>query len=99
MNNSELFNFAPYMVEDERSVLHTVPQYERTSFVVIHAVCGVWGTLMKLFLFFHLKKEKISERPINVLIIIDQTVDFIGNLVITINTVVKVSLVLNIKST
>ena len=91
MNNSELFEFLPAMINDERSLVYTLQSPERIFLLVISFVCGIWGTFMKLFLFYSLTKEKITERPINILIIIDQTIDFLGNLVININTTVKVS--------
>jgi hypothetical protein len=40
------------------------------SFIVI--VSLIWGWLMKFFIYFSIAKEKLSERPINVLTIIDQ---------------------------
>ena len=92
MNNTELFDFMPSMTEDERSLAFTIKLPERIFFLVIYCVCGAWGTFMKLFLYYKLMNEKISERPINILVIIDQTIDFIGNLVININSIVKVSL-------
>ena len=90
MNSSELFDFLPSMTEDERSVIITAEVPERIFFVAFCFVCGAWGTFMKLFLYHNLTKIKISERPINILIIIDQTIDLIGNLVVIINTMVKV---------
>ena len=94
MNNSELFEFLPLMIEDERAIYYTGLMPERIIFTTLYVVCGIWGILMKLFLFYNLMQQKISERPINILIIFDQTVDLIGNVFININTTLSVSLIL-----
>ena len=80
------------MIEDERAIYYTGLMPERIIFTTLYIVCEIWGILMKLFLFYNLMQQKISERPINILIIFDQTVDFIGNVFININTTLSVSL-------
>ena len=94
MNNSELFEFLPSMVQDERSLTYTMPSPDRHYLEVIYATCGLWGGFMKLFLFYNILKEKISERPINILILIDQAVDFVGSTFLITNTIVKVIFIL-----
>ena len=91
MNNSELFEFLPFMVEDERD-FSDMPLVRRVFLLVFYFTCGIWGSVMKLFLFYNLKQEKISERPINILIFIDQFVEYIGNMLMITNTTVKVTL-------
>ena len=80
----------PSMVEDERAV-HNIPLNRRIALLVLYSISGIWGSAMKFFLFYYLKREKISERPINALIFIDQFVDYIGNIVVIINTIIKVT--------
>ena len=91
MNNSELFAFLPFMIEDERSPIFTAPMHVRIILRLIYFVFGFWGIFAKLFLMYNLTKEKFAERPINILIVIDQSVDFISNMVITFDTFSKVS--------
>ena len=91
MNHSELFDFLASMTEDERSLVHTASTLERILIRLILFVCGLWGSFTKLFLLYNLAKEKHSERPINILIIIDQSVDFMTNMMIIFNTIAKVS--------
>ena len=92
-NNSELFEFLPLMVEDERTIYFRGEMPERIFFTTLYMVCGVWGALMKIFLLYNLMQQKISERPINILIMFDQTIDFIGNVVINISTTINVSII------
>ena len=90
MNNSELFEFLPLMVDDERAYIYTISLILRILLSVVCTSSGLWVTAMKFFLFYNLMQEKISDRPINILIFIDQAVDYIVNIVIIINTSIKV---------
>ena len=90
MNNSELFDFLPFMIDDERAFIYTMPLSIRVSYLMTYIICGIWGSGMKFFLFFNLMQEKISERPINILIIIDQSIEYFGNIVVIVNTIIKV---------
>ena len=91
MNNTELFQNLPFMVDDERAVIYKLSFTPRVALLGIYVVCGIWGSVMKFFLFYNLMQEKFSERPINILIFIDHLVDYIGNIVIVINTSIKVA--------
>ena len=80
MNNSELFGFLPFMVDDERSHSLRMPHNEKLIISIIFIVTGVWGTLMKVFIYNNLWMEDLSKRPINILILIDQITDHITKL-------------------
>ena len=95
MNNSELFYFLPSMIDDERSLAYSSPWYVTIYHSIVQLLSGICGTFMKLFLVYNMTKEKISERPINILIIIDQTVDFVGNSVLIISALIHVSKILS----
>ena len=90
MNSSELFDFLPFIVDDERAFIYTMPLILRVTVVLFLVIGGIWGSAMKFVLFYFLMQEKLSERPINILIFIDQFVDYIGNIVIIIKGTIKV---------
>ena len=91
MNTSEFFNFLTHMTEDERSLTFKMSFWERAMIGGALMVAGVWGTLMKIFLYYSLWEEKIHKRPINVLILIDQIVDHIAKVVSIVTPVIMVS--------
>ena len=74
MASLELFDFIPHMVEDQRSLLVKMSPIEKTIMAIIIAGSLVWGSLMKLFIYFYISKQKISERPIHILILLDQII-------------------------
>ena len=71
-NNSELFDFLPLMTEDERSLIFSLTSTERIVMTMSFILAVVWGSIMKFFLYYNLAQEKLSERPINLLILVDQ---------------------------
>ena len=90
MNNSELYEFVAHMTEDQRSLAMTMPFTERLIFVVPLILSVVWGTLMKLFIYYSLWQENLSKRPINILILMDQVIDHITKTFIVGNAIVMV---------
>ena len=81
MNNSEIFGFLPFMVEDERSYSLKLAHTENNIISTIFICTAVWGTLMKIFIYYNLSVEGLSRRPINILILIDQVTDHINQMI------------------
>ena len=81
MNNSEIFGFLPFMVEDERSYSLKLAHTENYIISTIFICTAVWGTLMKIFIYYNLSVEGLSRRPINILILIDQVTDHINQMI------------------
>ena len=90
-NNSELFDFLPLMTEDERSLIFSLTSTERIVMTMSFILAVVWGSIMKFFLYYNITKEKISERPINILILLDQVIEHITNLYLATVSTLKVS--------
>ena len=72
------FVFENLQVIDNRSVLLQITQPWNTILVLLILISLIWGTLMKTLVYYHLKKLKIIEKPINLLILLDQ-VTFLTN--------------------
>ena len=51
-----------------------------------------WGTLMKCFLYHTIAKEKLSDRPINVLILIDQILHHVFHFTAGVGMLAKVKI-------
>ena len=92
MNNSELFDFLTCMNEDERSLTLKMPFLERVIIGGALILAGIWGTLMKLFIYHCLWQENLSKRPINKLILLDQAIDHITKTIAIVNAVIMVSI-------
>ena len=92
MNNSELFDFLTRMNEDERSLTLKMPFLERVIIGGALILAGIWGTLMKLFIYHCLWQENLSKRPINKLILLDQAIDHITKTIAIVNAVIMVSI-------
>ena len=92
---SELFNFLPRMVENERSVIYHMTPAEKAALAAPLIWAVIWGSLMKFFLYFNLMQEKLSERPINVLILLDQVIDHLTSCATATYIVLKVSTIRN----
>ena len=97
MNNSELFDFLTRMNEDERSLTLKMPFLERVIIGGALILAGIWGTLMKLFIYHCLWQENLSKRPINILILMDQIIDHITKVSAAISGVLMVSTLTPIK--
>lgn len=91
MNTSELFDFIPRMTDNEKSFIFNLSLVEKIIFSSLFIWSIVWGTLMKLFLYYNLKQEKMSERPINVLILVDQLIEHATNFILIVNSTIKVT--------
>ena len=75
MNSSltpELFGFIQFMVDDERTILLQLPLGPTVAMAAIIAISIVWSNAMKVFIYHSLAQEKLADRPINVLILVDQ---------------------------
>ena len=90
LNRNELFDFLPHMLDDERTLLFQMPFYQKILMSIIISVSMLWGILVKCFIFYCISKEKWMERPINVLIILDQIIHLSFNVLIGIGMIVKV---------
>ena len=90
VNNSDLFDFLPQMTEDERSVIFILTLTERSLVLVGFALTATWGSVMKFFLYYNVLKEKITERPINILILLDQVIEHVANLYLVAVSAAKV---------
>ena len=89
---SELHEFVSHMTEDERTLLLQVPTYQKVIIMTVSIATLVWGTFMKCFIYYNVSKEKMSERPINILIIIDQVIHHVLNTIFIMGSIVKVNL-------
>ena len=90
VNNSDLFDFLPQMNEDERSVIFILTLTERSLVLVGFALTAIRGSVMKFFLYYNVLKEKITERPINILILLDQVLEHVTNLYLVAVSAAKV---------
>ena len=97
MNNTELFAFLPHMVEDERGHSFRITFLEKSLFCIIFILTGIWGTLMKIFLYYNLCQEKLSKRPINSLILADLVIDHILKIAAIIIELIVVSWFFEVK--
>ena len=68
---SELFDFMKNMTEDDRTLLVQMPIYQKIALSSIIVISMVWGSLMKVLIYYAILKEKFADRPINVLIVVD----------------------------
>jgi len=98
LNSSELYDFMTYMTQDERSMSMQFTSHAKVGIVATFVATIVWGSLMKFFLYFNLLQEKLSERPINALILVDQFVGHLTNLIIDVSAIVKVLLIIFISN-
>ena len=80
------------MNEDERSLTLKMPFLERVIIGGALILAGIWGTLMKLFIYHCLWQENLSKRPINKLILLDQAIDHITKTIAIVNAVIMVSI-------
>ena len=90
LNRNELFDFLPHMLDDERTLLFQMPFYQKILMSLTISVSMLWGILVKCFIFYCISREKWMERPITILIILDQIIHLFFNLLIAIGMVVKV---------
>ena len=91
MNNTELYEFLSNMIEDERSMTIKMSFAERVVIATAMVFTIFWGTFMKLFIYYNLGQEKLSTRPINILILLDQIIDHITKVIAAINSLLMVS--------
>jgi len=68
---SEFYDFFGHMTEDSRTFLLQMPTYQQLILSLIVIISMLAGTLMKFFIYYNISMEKWSDKPINVLIVID----------------------------
>ena len=68
---SELYDFLKSMTEDDRTFLLQIPVYQKALLGMVIIFSIVLGSFMKIFIYVNMADENWSERPINVLIVID----------------------------
>jgi hypothetical protein len=66
------FVFQNLQADDNRSVLLQITQPWNNILILLILLSLIWGTLMKTLVYYYLKKLKIREKPINLLILLDQ---------------------------
>lgn len=88
METDERFEFVGSMTDDERGVFLKLSFFPRIIFASIIITIWMFGSLMKFVMFKYLNRVKIVERPINILIVISQTSDYILNTAIIIYFVI-----------
>ena len=71
-HESELFGFIPFMVDDEKTLLLQLPTYQKAAMATLIIISIVWSNVMKIFIYYNVAGEKLADRPINILILIDQ---------------------------
>ena len=91
MNTSDHFDFLSRMTEDERALTLKMSVAERVIFATTMVLAVVWGSLMKLFIYYNLGQEKLSARPINILILMDKIIDHVTKVSAVTNGVITVS--------
>jgi len=89
-NLTELYTFTESMIEDERTLLLQMPLYQRLFMASVIILSTIWNSLTKIFIYYHISKEKLTDRPINVLILLDQMIQHIFTTVIAFGMVIKV---------
>ena len=88
--SQELFGFLPQMVDDERSFTFQMQFYLKVLMTLTISLSMIWGTLMKCFIFYCISQEKWTEKPINVLIVLDQVIHLFYHSVISTGILLKV---------
>ena len=74
MEQPEIYNILLKMTEDERTLLVKLSDVEKTVMVAIIAFSCLWCTLMKAFIYWNFSKQKLFEKSINILILVDQII-------------------------
>ena len=72
MNTSELFDFLPFMTEDERPLAIRSSTGVKVVILTIVSVALLWCSAMKFFIYKYIARQKIAERPFSVLVLVDQ---------------------------
>ena len=70
--NSELFEFIPFMVDDEKILLLQPTANQMVAMATLIILSIIWFNAMKVFIYYNVAQEKLTDRPINVLILVDQ---------------------------
>jgi len=82
MLEMEQFMFLDNMVEDERAYILQIPTFWKRTIGLFLAASFIWGSLMKVLMYFHFKgMERFFEKPINILILMDMLIHHFAALV------------------
>jgi hypothetical protein len=82
MLEMEQFMFLDNMVEDERAYILQIPTFWKRMIGLVLAASFLWGSLMKVLMYFHFKgMERFFEKPINILILMDMLIHHFAALV------------------
>ena len=85
---SEQQDLISSMTEDERCLLRRFSSFSKTFLSSSAVISLLVGTFMKSLIYRHLKRIKLTTRPINFLVLIDQLVHhFCGTIFIAMNVV------------
>ena len=79
--NSELFEFISFMVEDEKTLLLQPPAKQMAAMAALIILSIIWSNIIKIFIYHSMAQEKLADRPINVLILVDQVKFFLIGLI------------------
>ena len=85
----EPFVFANLQTRNNKSVLLQLSQLCKICLGLLIVLSLFWGTALKIFVYSYYKKLKISDRPISILILLDQIVNHILNIYIGLNLVIE----------
>ena len=78
MNQSELYDFLPNMINDERTLLVKISDMEKSVMIFIIAFSCLWCTLMKTLIYWNVSKQTLFKKSINILILSDQVIHHIA---------------------
>ena len=75
MLEMEQFMFLGNIVENERAYILQIPTFWKRMIGLVLAASFLWGSLMKVLMYFHFKgMERFFEKPINILILMDMLI-------------------------
>ena len=86
------FTFVNLQTTNERSVLLKISPTWKSMIGIAIALSLLWGSAMKIFIYTYFHKLKISERPINLLILLGQIIHHALNLFVGTNIIVELFL-------
>jgi hypothetical protein len=85
MNLEEQFHVMSSMTQDERAYILTYDLVPKIIFTLGAIISWISSTAAKFIIYKHLEKMKTDKRPITVLIIMNQIVDYIAQNFVIIN--------------
>ena len=92
MDHHRPFAFVNLETTNESSLLLQISLTWRRFFGIMMVLSLFWGSAMKAFIYVYFKKLKITERPINFLILIGQIIHHVLNLFVGTNIIIELFL-------